>query len=87
MFINQFPPNIIRSIRQFERINKKYVDKKCQLCSINNIYIYISKSLPNDRERGREREDDRDVMDIDVGNGFVDPSSKPERDRLHFIQR
>ena len=45
-FINQFPPNIIRSIRQFERINKKkkkYVDKKCLLCSIkyvptNNIY-------------------------------------------------
>ena len=28
-FINQIPPNIIRSIRQLERINKKYVDKKC----------------------------------------------------------
>ena len=25
-FINQFPPNIIRSIRQFEKINKKYAD-------------------------------------------------------------
>ena len=28
-FINQLPPNTIRSIRQLERINKKYVDKKC----------------------------------------------------------
>ena len=27
MFINQFPPNIIRSIRQFERINKKMRQK------------------------------------------------------------
>ena len=26
-FINQFLPNIVRTIRQFERINKKYVDK------------------------------------------------------------
>ncbi len=25
--INKFPLNIIKSIRQFERINKKYVDK------------------------------------------------------------
>ena len=47
-FINQFPPNIIRSIRQFKRINKKYVDKKCVLCSIKYVlmkkcsqYIYI----------------------------------------------
>ena len=34
-FINQFPPNIIRSIRQFEKINQKYLDEKCLLCSIN----------------------------------------------------
>ena len=48
-FINQFPPNIIRSIQQFERINKKkYVYKKCQLCSLKYVsikkccqYIYI----------------------------------------------
>ena len=40
-FINQFPLNIIRSIRQFERINKKYVDKKCLLCSIKYIYTYF----------------------------------------------
>ena len=38
-FINQFPPNIVRSIRQFERINKKYVDKNVYL--FNQIYIYI----------------------------------------------
>ena len=40
-FIKQFPPNIIRSIRQFEKINKKYVGKKCLLYSIKYIYIYI----------------------------------------------
>ena len=33
-FINQFLLNMIRSIRQFERINKIYVDIKCLLCSI-----------------------------------------------------
>ena len=44
-FIHQFPPNIIRSIRQFERINKKYVDKKCLLCSIIYIYIYIPMAV------------------------------------------
>ena len=38
-FINQFLPNIIRSIWQFKRIN----DKKCLLCSIK--YVYISKKL------------------------------------------
>ena len=42
-FINQFPLNITRPIRQFERINKKHVDKNCLLCSIKyaSIYIYI----------------------------------------------
>ena len=39
-FINQFPPNIIRSMQQFERINKKYVDKKVSIIFIH-IYIYI----------------------------------------------
>ena len=47
-FINQFLPNIIRSIQQFERINKKYIDKKYLLCSIKYIYIYmcVCKVLP-----------------------------------------
>ena len=47
-YINQFPPNIIKSIRQYERINKKYVHKKCLLCSTKFVlmkkcfqYIYI----------------------------------------------
>ena len=39
-FINQFPLKIIRSIRQLERINKKYVDKKMSIM-FNHIYIYI----------------------------------------------
>ena len=40
-FINQFPPNVLKSIRQYERINKKFIDKKCLLCSTKYIYIYI----------------------------------------------
>ena len=39
-FINQFPPNIIRSIRQFERINKKICRQKMSIM-FNQIYIYI----------------------------------------------
>ena len=47
-FINQFPLNIIRSIRQFKRINKKYVDKNVYCIQSNMyqyiyIYIYMSK--------------------------------------------
>ena len=48
-FINQFPLNIIRSIRQFEKIKKKYVDKNVYNVQSNmyqwrnaaKIYIYI----------------------------------------------
>ena len=36
----QFPPNIIRLIRQFERINKKYVERNVYNVQ-SNIYIYI----------------------------------------------
>ena len=47
--INQFQQKIIRSTRQFEMINKKYVDKKYLLYSIKyvlirnaaNVYIHI----------------------------------------------
>ena len=35
-YINQFPPNIIKSIRQYERINKKYVDQ--------NVY-YVQRNM------------------------------------------
>ena len=38
-FINQFPPNIIRSIQQFERISKKICRQKMSLM-FNQIYIY-----------------------------------------------
>ena len=41
-FINQFPPNIVRSIRKFERINKKVCWQK-NICYVqSNVYIYIS---------------------------------------------
>ena len=39
-FINQFPPNIIRSIQQFKRINKKICIQKMSIM-FNQIYIYI----------------------------------------------
>ena len=35
-YINQFTPNIIISTRQYERINKKYVDK--------NVY-YVQRNI------------------------------------------
>ena len=31
-YINQYPPNTIKVIREFERIQKKYVDRKYLLC-------------------------------------------------------
>ena len=55
-YINQFPPNIIKSIRQYERINKKICRQKISIIfngiCINEemlpIYIY--------REREKERD-------------------------------
>ena len=44
-FINQFPPNIIRSIWQFERINKKICRQTCLLCSIK--YVSMKKCCQN----------------------------------------
>ena len=54
-FINKFPPNIITSISQLERINKKKnEDKKCSIKYYQYIYIYIyicteSTSYPEKR--------------------------------------
>ena len=53
-YINQFPPNIIKSIRHYERINKKYVDKNVYYFQSNlyqcrnaaNIYIIIIIIMP-----------------------------------------
>ena len=49
-FINQFRSNIIRSIRQFARINKELCTQKMSIM-FNQIYIYIcthfSKSVIN----------------------------------------
>ena len=42
-FINQFPPNI-RSIRQFERINKKICWQKMSIIFNQKLYIYIFSS-------------------------------------------
>ena len=48
-YIHQFPPIILKSIRQYEKINKKYVDKKCLLCSTKYISISISICLYTER--------------------------------------
>ena len=39
-YINQFPPNTIKSIRQYERINKKICRQKMSII-FNEICIYI----------------------------------------------
>ena len=49
-YINQFPPNTIKSIRQYERINKKICWQKMSIMFNENcmriyIYIYIQISL------------------------------------------
>ena len=45
-FINRFPPDIIKSVQQLERINKEYVDEnvnnvQSNISQIKYIYIYI----------------------------------------------
>ena len=45
-YINQFPPNTIKSIQQYERINKKICKQKMsiifkEICIYIYIYIYI----------------------------------------------
>ena len=44
-YINQFPPNTIKVIRQYERIQKKYVDRKCLLCSMK--FVLTKKCCQN----------------------------------------
>ena len=39
-YIKQFPPNTIKSIRQYERINKKICRQKMSIM-FNEICIYI----------------------------------------------
>ena len=53
-FINQFPPNIIRSIRQFERINKKICRHKMSFMfnEINIIDIIMITLTTNGKTVG-----------------------------------
>ena len=39
-YINQFPPNTMKAIRQYERINKKICRQKMSIM-FNEIFIYI----------------------------------------------
>ena len=43
-YINQFPPNTIKSIRQYERINKEICRQKISIM-FNEICIYILVKL------------------------------------------
>ena len=40
-YLNQFPPNTIKVIREFERIQKKICRHKMSIMFNENIYIYI----------------------------------------------
>ena len=39
--LNQFPPNTIKVIREFEGSKREYVGIKCLLCLMKFAYIYI----------------------------------------------
>ena len=50
-YIHQFPPNTIKSIRQYERINKKICRQKMsiifnEICICIHTHIYICMYLP-----------------------------------------
>ena len=69
-FINQFPPNIIRSIRQIERINKKVCRQKMsimfnQICINEEMlpkYTYFKLHDPATHKYNRTLEYRRDLM-------------------------
>ena len=44
-YINQFQPNTIKAIRQYERIQRKYEDRKCLLCSTK--FVLMKKRCQN----------------------------------------
>ena len=80
-FINQFPPNIIKSTLQYERINKKkYVDKNCPLYSMKYvsmekcsqyIYIYIYIYIYREREREGEPKFAHSQTQIYIHTGYL----------------
>ena len=44
-YINQFPPNIIKSIRQYERINKKICRQKIYIAIHRQICCVLSELI------------------------------------------
>ena len=56
-YLNQFPPNTIKVIREFERIQKRICRHKMSIM-FNEICIYIYVYI--ERESEREREGERD---------------------------
>ena len=57
-FLNQFPPNTIKVIREFERIQKKICRHKMSIM-FNEIGIYIYIYIERERERESQREKER----------------------------
>ena len=59
-YINQFPPNTIKVIREFERIQKRICRHKMSIM-FNEIciYIYIERERQTDRQTDRETQTNR----------------------------
>ena len=58
-YINQIPPNTIKVIREFERIQKKICrHKKSIMFNKIYIYIYIYIYSEGEKERGKKRQTD-----------------------------
>ena len=82
-YLNQFPPNTIKVIREFKRIQKKICRHKIsiifnEIC-INEemlpkytyIYIYIYREREREREKEEKRNRDRDrekAVDTEIGS-------------------
>ena len=61
-YINQFPPNMIKAIRQYKRIKKKICRQKMsimfnEIFTFTYIYIYIKRE--RERDGGKDRQIDR----------------------------
>ena len=75
-YINQFPPNMIKVIREFERILKKICRHKMSIM-FNEICIYIYIYIYIYRERERERD-----LGKSVKTAWLDDD---DDDDVHFI--
>ena len=74
-YINQFPPNTIKVIREFERIQKKICDIKCLLCLMK--FAYRDNDNYDQKNKNRKRKiiwfnrPFCKLANIDVGKYFL----------------